>query len=99
MELEHGLAQLVDRLGQRRLGPPESRTAAPVFHLLELVADGEEVLDRVVVELLCEDLPLALLGAQSVGEEALPYRRELGDLLNRAASGCFAAGCRTAWRM
>src|SRR5919198_3217881 len=77
MELEHGLAEFVHRLRERSLSTEERRVVVALAHLLELVPDRQEILDRVVVELLGEQLALALLGAERIREQALPHGRQL----------------------
>ena len=48
--------------------------------LLELVQRREQVLDGVVVQTLCESLPLPLLGRQRIGEQP---RARVGEMQHR----------------
>ncbi len=79
VELEDRLTEVVERLAERLLGAPERRVVDDLRRLLHVVAGGEQVLDRVVVEPLGERLALALGGVQRVGEELLAHDGEVGD--------------------
>ena len=81
MELEHGVAQLVDRLCERLVGAAQRGVGTRLGDVLELVPGGEEVLERVVVQRLGERPPLALLRGQRLGEQPRAARRESRDEL------------------
>ena len=84
VEVEDGLAQLPDRLGERGVGAVERGMRERLARLLELVARREQVLDRVVVQGLGERLALALLGLERVREQPRPRLGEPGDELGSA---------------
>ena len=84
MELEHRFSELSNGVRQRGVRPLERWMTDRFAGLFELVACGEQVLDRLVVERLRERLPLALLGFEGVGEQPRPALGEARDL-RRAA--------------
>ena len=84
VQVEDGVAQLPDGVEQRRVGPFERRMGLRLLRLLELVANREQVLDRMVVERLRERLALSLLGLERVREQARALVRQALDQLRAA---------------
>ena len=81
VEVEDGLAQLSDRLGERGVGAVQRGVRERLSRFLELVARREQILDRVIVERFGERLPLALLRGERVGKQPRPVLGEAGDEL------------------
>ena len=81
VQLEHGLAQLRNRVDDRIVRPRDGRMGRLAAHVLELVAREEQVLDRMVVQRLRERPSLALLGLKRVGQQAGASVCQASDLL------------------
>ena len=79
MQVEDGVAELPHGLRQRLVRAAESRVRDRLGDLREQVADGEQILEGVVVERVGERLPLALLRLECVVEQLRPRFRELLD--------------------
>jgi hypothetical protein len=85
VQLEHGFAELRHGALERGIGALERRARDHVFQLLEVVARGEQVLDRRVMERVSQRLPLTLLRRDGLRHQALALRSELHDAVGSAA--------------
>lgn len=70
VQLEDRLAQLSNRDDERVVCPTESRVLLHLSRLLELVARGQEILDRIVVKRIGQRFPFALLRLERIGEQS-----------------------------
>ena len=77
MELEDGVAELPDGLGDRGVGSVERGMGERLGRLVELVARREQVLERVVVQRFGQRPALAFLGPERVGEQPRALRGPL----------------------
>ena len=89
MEVGDRAAQLRDRGRDGRVGARFGAVGIRLGRHIEVVAGGEQVLDRAVVQILRELPALALLGGERLRDEALPLCREQphGGLAPRQQQG------------
>jgi hypothetical protein len=75
VQLEQGLAQVLDGFLQRTIRPRQGGPVEVLGRLLQVVSRRQQVLDRGVVEGLGQGLPLALLGGYRLSHQPLALLR------------------------